>query len=385
MGPNVTPVSGQCTKLLPSEALIIGYANWSQCDDKIIHAVRDGVNVVIWFSINLIRDSRSGLPSIQGGPDMDCVASKIQQIRLLPNGNQVVHLISIGGWNSPHPDTSNAPEAVFKALDNWNRHIISRPDKGFYGFDGFDWDIEGNDDVDSQYNHFTKNCLDAMGIIAQCAKRSGYIFGMAPAESYLDPHSSSFDRHLTHDYHEWRDLQPNFKYHGANPYAYILARYGQTIIDDNISLGTHAVNTFDFVTLQLYEGYSHAEYNINVLKIDPAIYITDLVSKLRDGWVVPFSLDSEIKFPDTLVAINPTQLVLGLANGWAGDGKFLFISPAQLESVYNKLQEHRLPIRGFAFWNILDEGIASVSDPMNPVWLAASLKQICSSQSENLN
>ena len=33
---------------------------------------------------------------------------------------------------------------------------------------------------------------------------------------------------MTHDYPEWNVLQPNFKYHGRNVYAYLLAKYGET-------------------------------------------------------------------------------------------------------------------------------------------------------------
>ena len=61
----------------------------------------------------------------------------------------------IGGWNAPHPDTSNSAEDVFAALDHWNRVTVARADKGFFGFDGFDWDLEGNNDMQSRYNTFT--------------------------------------------------------------------------------------------------------------------------------------------------------------------------------------------------------------------------------------
>jgi hypothetical protein len=53
---------------------------------------------------------------------------------------------------------------------------------GFYGFDGIDWDIEGNDDFSSPYNHFTVECLDLMGRFSQLAKEKGsYIVSMVPA------------------------------------------------------------------------------------------------------------------------------------------------------------------------------------------------------------
>ncbi len=162
------------------ERVIVGYANWNQCDETIIRAVEDGVNVVIWFSINLAVDGDTGRPTITNGPDMGCVAERVREMR--DKGfTDVVHLISIGGWNSPHPDTSNPVEEVFAEWERWNNEFVARPDLGFYGFDGFDWDIEGNDTPSSQYNHFTVECLDLMGRMSQIAKSKGYVVAMAPA------------------------------------------------------------------------------------------------------------------------------------------------------------------------------------------------------------
>ena len=50
------------TRSLPSK-LIVGYANWNQCDESIVDAVASGVNVVIWFSINLLTDSHGMRPT----------------------------------------------------------------------------------------------------------------------------------------------------------------------------------------------------------------------------------------------------------------------------------------------------------------------------------
>ena len=162
------------------ETVIVGYANWNECDDKIVEAVRNGVNVVMWFAINLDVDTATGLPLITNGPDMDCVADVIAQISAL--NLDTIHLISIGGWNSPHPSIANSPEDTYTHWDYWNRNIAARPDKGFHGFDGFDWDIEGNDDFDSKFNHFTCACLDLMGRVSQLAKEKGkYFVTMAPA------------------------------------------------------------------------------------------------------------------------------------------------------------------------------------------------------------
>jgi len=40
-------------------------------------------------------------------------------------------------------DTTNSAEDVFENWNNWNRFAITKPIDNFYGFDGFDWDIEG--------------------------------------------------------------------------------------------------------------------------------------------------------------------------------------------------------------------------------------------------
>ena len=45
---------------LPSN-LIVGYAGWGECDEKIVKAAQDGVNVVIWFAINLLADEETGV------------------------------------------------------------------------------------------------------------------------------------------------------------------------------------------------------------------------------------------------------------------------------------------------------------------------------------
>ncbi len=117
------------------ENLIIGYANWMQCDEKLVTAVEDGVNVLIWFSINLSVNESTGTPLVTGGPDLRCV----QRIKdtIASKGLPTIHLISIGGWNSPHPDTSNSAESIYENWRLWNNDL----------FDGFDWDIEGSNNL----------------------------------------------------------------------------------------------------------------------------------------------------------------------------------------------------------------------------------------------
>ena len=41
---------------LPDGPLIVGYANWGECDYKIVEAAEGGVNVIVWFSIQLQKN-----------------------------------------------------------------------------------------------------------------------------------------------------------------------------------------------------------------------------------------------------------------------------------------------------------------------------------------
>lgn len=337
------------------EKLLVGYANWNQCDDSIVRAVEDGVNVIIWFSINLADG-----PAITNGPDMDCVANISKTLR--DKKLDVVHLISIGGWNSPHPSTRHSAEETFNHWHHWNTKVAARSASGFLGFDGIDWDIEGNDDLGSMYNVFSPATLDLMGEFSRLAKKAGYVVAMAPAESYLDPSTSAFSLRLTHNYEEWMVLQPGFTYHGRNVYGYLIAKYGNTMLYDGYS--STIVPTFDFVTVQLYEGYSRAQYAIGVQGISATEYLPKLVDRLEAGWQINFSEVPDVNLQNKIISIPSSRLVLGLANGWAGDGKFLYLSAEQLDSAHRAMQGK---VRGYAFWNILDEGrrlsrLASVTE-----------------------
>lgn len=152
-----------------------------------------------------------------------------------------------------------------------------------------------------------------------------------------------FDRSLLHEYNEWKTLQPGFAYHGHNTYTYLLDKFGSyspagiTANDITNTPVNTVVNsaellpTFDFVTIQLYEGYSHAEYNTSILKQSPSTYLTEFIDKVSAGWNVDFSTDVELNYDKiSKVSVDRTRLVIGLANGWAGDGKFLLIYPEQV-------------------------------------------------------
>lgn len=127
----------------------------------------------------------------------------------------------------------------------------------------------------------------------------------------------------------------DFTYHGLNTYAYLLDKFGITswVIENGQKV---SCNTFDFVTIQLYEGYSHAEFNISVLKKSFHEYMLELLKSFKKGWEVDFSNDKELNFPYIkYLSLDPSRIVIGLANGWAGDGKFLLVSPEEVRMNIN--------------------------------------------------
>jgi hypothetical protein len=157
---------------------------------------------------------------------------------------------------------------------------------------------------------------------------------MAPAESYLDYTNSNFNLSLKNNYSEYEN---NFNYHGNNCYAYIIDNFGLEI--------------FDFVSIQLYEGFSHANFRyLNKEKIGKIF--EDLIINLNNGFYVNF------EYGKKLIKINKEKIVIGIANGWANEikEKFLFINEDDLIEGINYLKTKNIEFRGFMFWNIFDEG-----------------------------
>ena len=292
---------------------------------------------------------------------------------LTANGLPTVHLISVGGWNGPHPSTANSAAAMFAAFDTWNRKTTGQP-----LFDGLDWDIEGNDNVTSPYNHFTAAELALMGGLSQRAKRAGYVVSLVPAESYLDASLPDFSLSLLLDYPEWRKLQPDFTYHGRNCYAALLAGYGLTATESDVG-GEVFIPTFDFVTVQLYESYSHARYNLTVLNQSWPSYVAEMVRAYDAGWKVGFESEPTVGLPSSLVSVPPPRLVVGLANGWAPGEKSLLILPEQLREGQAELDRQGLALRGYAFWDIADEG-RTMPDGQ-PLFLASELGKMLDTRS----
>jgi len=320
------------------EKIVLGYANWCECDEKIVQAVEDGVNVVVWFNTNLKQDDNKA-PLVESCTDLQCVAKTAKTLE--EKGLPTVHLMSIGGWNSPHPDTNFTGQEWFQAWEKWNTETAASEPHGFHGFDGFDWDIEGNDDQTSTWNMLPTKTLKVMGEMSIEAKKHGYIVAMAPAQSYLDAsaHEASYKLNNNPSVPDWHQ---DFPYHGRNAYAYLLAEYG--------------TENFDLVTLQLYEGWSRANYEITKKGVAPSEYVRSLVRSMDEGWKVTFPDLGEKK-----VSVPASKLIIGLANGWAKDseGKFLFIQPSDL-ATGTAATRSDLQHRGYGFWNIGDEGTGEV-------------------------
>ena len=283
--------------------------------------------------------------------------------RFKDNNYSVVNLMSIGGWNSPHVNTNFTAEEYFEEWVKFNEKISNKL-YDFYGFDGIDWDIEGHDNMESSINHFTYKELDIMGEFSQLLKKEGYIVSMAPPESYLDPTTSEFSLSLLHNYPEWEKEFPNFTYHGRNVYAYLIAKY--------------SLDTFDFISLQLYEGYTHTLYKYNREKKSFGEILNDLVEKLTKGYYVDFDKDKNSGLDKEFIKIPEDKIVIGLANGWAGNGKFLFVDENNIIQGYKYLKEQKKDVRGFMFWDIADEGkviqsTCNDTENKNPFYMAKVL------------
>ena len=321
------------------EKLKIGYANWGECDEKIFESVQNGLNVIIWFSIDMSSNSEKTKPKFTRGPNYVEVAKMVKRFK--DNNYSVINLISIGGWNSPHVNVQFTAEEYFQEWKEFNKRI-SNDQYDFYGFDGIDWDIEGNTDKNSSINYFTYKELDIMGKFSQLLKKEGYIVSMAPAESYLDPTTDEFSLSLLHNYLEWEKEVPEFNYHGRNVYAYLLAKY--------------SIDTFDFISVQLYEGYTHTLYKYKKEKKDFGVILYDLINSYNEGYIVDFSKDEKSGLGKEIIKIPKEKIVIGLANGWAEE-RFLFVDEKNIVDAWNFLKEKNKDVRGIMFWDIADEGI----------------------------
>jgi len=261
-------------------------------------------------------------------------------------------MISVGGWDAPHPDTRFGAAEWWRVWTQWNAASAAA---GFGGFDGIDWDLEGNDAMASPANRFTVAGLHLVGNLSRMAKDAGYVVSLAPPQSYLNVGTSNFSLSLNNPATCWH---PEFLYAGRNAYASLLALAGEA--------------TFDYVLLQLYESWSVADCNISQLQQPAEAYLPRLVAAMDSGWTVTFSTAPELGLSDQTIRVPSHKLVLGLANGWTSLSppakKALLLMPDTLGKAYKAMGDR--PARGFGFWDIADEG--KVVDG-NPLYLAAGL------------
>jgi hypothetical protein len=361
---------------LPARVLI-GYA--SNCDAARI-AVHQGTNVVVWAFVDIAsaqsddryrrRTQAHETLTPTTNLNLTAVEDLINELDL--NGYDVVHLISVGGWNGPHlsPHVS-----AFEWYSSFKTHLGDL-------FHGIDWDLEGNDDLNSPLNLFTIECLEKIGDISRLVHQGrwrvrfwyylrkgdrrlplvvstdGYVVSMAPPQSYLDINGSKrFSRQVnwTDEGRGWHD---NFSYFGRNVYAFVLKRYG---------------NWIDLVSIQLYESYSRADYAVLVDGQQPSDFLINFVQQLAssENFLVDFSEDVETRMQEENVTLPLSKLVFGFANGWAldTDNKALFIEPDEVSVAWDFLLREQLLPRGFMFWSIDVEGL-------NGIYLARELSLI---------
>jgi hypothetical protein len=349
---------------LPRGPLIAGYA--PACDANTTRAVEQGVNVLYWFAASLLFNETTQQPFVSyGGPPLDCIAETAADLRA--RGFEVIHFLSVGGWNAPHVETATSPEVLHAAWRSWNRDVVSRA--GFEGgFDGVDWDLEGNDNATAPENFFTAAVLDAVGVFSQLEKEAGYLVSMVPPESYLDPTTSLFDQSLTHAYPDgW---EPSFRYHGHNAYAYLLSRYGEARAPGG---GGVRAPTFDVVLIQLYESFSHLSYNLTQLHERAEDYLDRWVRAVVGGWTVDFASDANVSWPSADVRVPADRLLVGFGNGWAGaTDKNALVLPADVGAAHERLRRDGLAPRGYFFWCIPSEGQVPAGRD-EPLFFAAGL------------
>jgi len=328
---------------LPTGPIIQGYVDIVVPNNRVynqIHqACQNGVNVLTWSFIELTNNN--GLPEIslhsQNGGIVNFtriaqLATQLKAERLF-----TTHLISIGGWGVAHPVTLFSAQVWYTTWRIWNEALMT-----IYGFkfDGLDWAVGGEDPVSGANNHFSLALLDLMGQVSRLAKADGYIVTLSPAQSYLDVENTAFSLNVNLS----QSWALSFPYHGANVYAYLVAKYDQYI---------------DAYLLQVDEGWSRAGYAISITRrIDR--YFANLVRQMTvTGWMVRFSQVPSTLLRDLRIKIDPRKLIIILANGWATpqqapnftQPKFSLFWPEAIRPSWDPSL-----YRGFGFWEINFEG-----------------------------
>ncbi len=344
--------------------IIIGYAHDAK-SGKADQAILDGINVIIWSFVHLDVDGTSVTTDQQQQQQQKIRGTirtdlDLESIRTIRNKyDHVVHLAAFGGWNGPHP-----PPYIMSGKEWCQVFLKFNQDHGNI-FDGIDWDYEGHDDISSPTSRFTLDTLDIMVDFSVDAKRHGMIVSMAPAESYLDStiqSGSSIDAQFSFALNlpprAWTSspsaseedkeiiATAGFSHAGRQCYAYVLAKAG--------------IETFDWVSIQLYEAYSPFAHDVHRRKMDPVEALMMRINHLVvEGYTVtdvPLSSPS-LSPSEFVVKIPMSKLVLGIANGWADGRKFCKVEPSSIKSSYDAaLEQCGHGFLGVMFWTVEEEG-----------------------------
>jgi len=350
-------------RLLPAGAVIAGYTNQANAS-TILKSVDEGANVLIWSFIELQHGKVTDDPA-QGGPRASDVAVVMTGLSSRNLSDSIVHLISIGGWDAPHPTVELTGTQWWSTWKLWNTafttQVLASGGSSWSGFDGVDLDVEGANNSTSSDNHFSELLLELCGTFSMAAKQDGYLSTMVPPQSYLDCGSSAYDRAgaVTHA-DSWK---PDFTYHGQNTYASLLAKWGWS---------------YDLVMVQVYEGWSRAGNEILGKEMDPTVYLSSLAQCYTTGWDVDFGGAMGIKPSQHRIQVPPHKLVLGLSNGWAAPPsslarKMLYVDGDSAGKAFQKVGGTK-GLRGFAYWDIADDSdrislvpkLAKYASPLTP-------------------
>jgi Glycosyl hydrolase family 1 len=161
------------------ERVLIGYG---QGCDAVRNAIHDGVNIVIWAFLDVTlkgkmtsndrhlgdsSGSRDGIEfrrsAVATNLNLTAIRDLIAELNRSGHGH-VLHFASVGGWNGAHLNNQ------ITAIEWYQTFAATVGDI----FDGIDWDLEGNDQLDSDSNYFTIDCLDKVGEISRLAKAGAF-------------------------------------------------------------------------------------------------------------------------------------------------------------------------------------------------------------------
>lgn len=330
--------------------VIAGYTSGAT-SDQVNLAVEKGMNVIFWSFIAL--SANEVVPEFSN----EYVSGVI---RGLPSGTELLHFISIGGWNREHTISGTCGAVAcsgteyaksFRAFNEGLKANVS----GFPGFAGIDWDYEGANDASSPANVFTLDVYELMLSTSQELKND-FLISMVPPQSYFNCKNTGFNTVLSNP----AESNPSFLYAGSNAYTVLYAK---------------CPDCFDLVMIQVYEGYSPAGFDLywdgnatnvgqpgwprNGTQEDMQRIILQNMQCLVQGWEVAFNGFWGVE--NQTVTVPASKVVMGLGNNWVlsdenPHDKFPFFSGTACGAAWcsgtvsAQGQEER--VRGFVYWDV---------------------------------